>query len=223
MRRPGRPRKNEEDLRREQLLEEAVRLFGEHGFGGLSLETIAREARVSLRTIYTQFGGKAGLFSAAVRRYSDFFVAALPVDPNAEASLDTVLADFAREYLYRLTRPELLRLRAQFLAEASRFPELAREFYSQGPERTLDHLARFFALQQQAGTIAAADPLFLAGQFVSALRGERFQRLQFGLDPVPTPEVVAVWAREAVSLFLRGSVSAPVNPAAADRHPDVVT
>jgi TetR/AcrR family transcriptional regulator, mexJK operon transcriptional repressor len=205
MRRPGRPRKNEEDQRREQLLEQAVRLFGEHGFGGLSLETIAREAQVSLRTIYSQFGGKAGLFSAAVRRYSDFFVAALPVSPNAEASLESVLSEFAREYLYRLTRPEVLRMRAQFLAEASRFPELARELYSQGPERTLNHLARFFAVQQQAGTIAAADPLFLAGQFVSGLRGERFQRLEFGLDPAPTPEVVALWASEAVGIFLQGS------------------
>ena len=200
----GRPRKDEEEKRREQLLEQAVRLFGEHGFGNLSLETIAREARVSLRTIYSQFGGKAGLFSAAVRRYSDFFVAALPVDRVGDTPFDEILVEFAREYLFQLTRPELIRLRGQFLAEAHRFPELACEFYSQGPERTLNHLAGFFEGQQFAGRLGAGDPLFLAGQFVSALRGERFQRLQFGLDASPSADEVAVWARQAVDLFLQG-------------------
>jgi len=174
-----------------------VRLFGEYGYGGLSLETIAREAQVSLRTIYSQFGGKAGLFSAAIRRYSDFFVAALPVDRVNTATLDAILVEFAREYLYRLTRPELISLRSQFMAEAHRFPELAQEFYSQGPERTLKHLAQF-----------------LAGQFVNALRGERFQRLQLGLDSSPTRQEVDRWAIDVVRLFLHGCLTPGAKPKA---------
>lgn len=206
--RPGRPRKAEEALRREQLLEHAVRLFGEQGFGTLSLETIAREARVSLRTIYCQFGGKAGLFSAAVRRYSDMFVAALPVDGDAgHGAIEEVLVEFAQEYLFRLTRPELIRLRAQLMAEAHRFPDLASEFYHQGPQRTLNHLARFFESHQNSGAIVGLAPLFLAGQLVNALRGERYQRLQLGLETSPSIEDIEPWARQVVGLFLRGCVA----------------
>jgi AcrR family transcriptional regulator len=133
----GRPRKGEEILRRDQLLDHALQLFAEHGYGNLSLETIAREARVSLRTIYRYFGGKPELFGAVIRRYSDAFASVLPLDRAPDLPLQETLTEFGKEFLFRLTRPECVRLRAQMLAEAVRFPELAREFYSQGPERTL--------------------------------------------------------------------------------------
>ena len=73
----GRPRKGEELLSRDRLLDTAFSLFLEYGYGNLSLETIARDARVSMRTIYSQFGGKAGLFGAVIRRCSDQFVTSL--------------------------------------------------------------------------------------------------------------------------------------------------
>lgn len=200
----GRPKKGEEAVRRRELLEHAVHLFAEHGYANLSLETIAREARVSLRTIYRQFGGKAELFGTVVRHYSDLFVAALPTDAVPDPQFKEALVTFGREFLFQVTRPDLIRLRAQLAAEAHRFPELAAEFYAEGPERTLDRLARFFAFHQQRGRIVAEDPIFLAGQFVTCLRGERFQRLQLGLEKTPAPEDIEPWARQAVELFLRG-------------------
>ena len=205
MSRPGRPRKDEAFSRRERLLEQAVRLFGEQGYGGLNLETFARQSRVSLRTVYQQFGGKAGLFSAVVRHYSDLFAAVLPADGNGEEPVETVLVRFAQEYLYRLTRPEVIRLRAQIMAEAPRFPELAREFYSQGPGRTLEALTHFLKRQQELGTINREfDAGFLAGQFLNALRGERFQRLQLGIDEPPGETEISDWSARAVRLFCQG-------------------
>jgi AcrR family transcriptional regulator len=200
----GRPRKGEEILRREQLLEKAVRLFAEHGFGSVSLETIAREARVSLRTIYQQYGGKAELFCAVVRHYSDMFVAALPPDGHEAWPMEETLVEFGREYLFRNTRPELLHLRTQFLAEAHRFPEVTAEIYLQGPGRTQARLAEVFAVHQRAGHIRAGDTLYFAGQFISALLGERYHRLQLGLDATPSDDEIAEWARQAVELFLAG-------------------
>ncbi|MGZ8159000.1 MAG: TetR/AcrR family transcriptional regulator [Methylobacter sp.] len=44
----GRPRKGEELLSRDRLLDTAFNLFLEYGYGNLSLETIARDARVSM-------------------------------------------------------------------------------------------------------------------------------------------------------------------------------
>ncbi len=204
--RPGRPRKHEGAQRREQLLDHAVRLFGQHGFGGLRLETIAREARVSLSTIYAQYGGKAGLFSAAVRRYSDEFVATLPLEPSGQRPVEAVLVEFAEAFLFSLTRPELVQLRAQIFAEAGRFPELAEEFYTQGPQRTLEGLAQYFRQCQRMNLLAPGDSEFLAGQFLNALRGERFQRLQLGLEPTPSGRAIGEWARAVVKLFLHGCI-----------------
>lgn len=200
----GRPRKGEEALRRDLLLDQAMQLFAEYGYGALSLETIARRARVSLRTIYRQFGGKAQLFGAVIRRISDEFAASLPSEGDLRSPLEEALVEFGRRYLYRITRPECLRLRAQILAEAHRFPEFAAEFYRNGPERTLVHLSKFFAAYQEKGTLIEIDCRFLAGQFLEALRGERFQKLQLGLEAPPSEEAIEAWARKAVQLFLRG-------------------
>jgi len=207
MSRIGRPRKGESAIRRDQLLDHALRLFVERGYGNVSLETIAREARVSLRTIYRHFGGKADLFGAVIRHYSDLLAAALPLEQALARPLEESLVTFGKHFLFRLSRPEIVRLRAQLIAEAHQFPELASEFYEQGPQRTLNRLAQFFAMHQRAGHVVVADPIFLAGQFLSALRGERFQRQQLGLEDAPTEDEIERWTQHAVELFLRGCLN----------------
>jgi len=202
----GRPRKGEELLSRDRLLDTASNLFLEHGYGNLSLETIARDARVSMRTLYSQFGGKAGLFGAVIRRCSDQFVTGLSDEHVLERSPEDALVLFAKQFLHRITRPDVVRMRAILIGESSRFPDLATQFYEQGPQRTLEHLAQFFARQQKTGYFAAMDPHFLADQFLSALRSERFQKLQLGLEPTPDEAEIDVWVRQAIGLFLHGSL-----------------
>ncbi|MDP1774013.1 MAG: TetR/AcrR family transcriptional regulator [Methylobacter sp.] len=202
----GRPRKGEELLSRDRLLDTAFSLFLEYGYGNLSLETIAKEARVSMRTIYSQFGGKAGLFGAVIRRCSDQFVTSLSEEHVLELSPEEALTSFARQFLYSITRPDVVRVRAILIGESPRFPDLATQFYEQGPQRTLDHLAQFFARQQQAGYFAEIDTHFLAEQFLSALRSERILKLQLGLEPTPDEAEIDVWVRQAIDLFLHGSL-----------------
>ncbi|MFZ2312937.1 MAG: TetR/AcrR family transcriptional regulator [Methylobacter sp.] len=202
----GRPRKGEELLSRDRLLDTAFSLFLENGYGNLSLETIAREARVSMRTIYSQFGGKAGLFGAVIRRCSDQFATSLSEEQVKERSPEEALTSFAKQFLHSITRPDVVRIRAILIGESLRFPDLATQFYEQGPQRTLDYLTQFFARQQQAGYFAAMDPHFLADQFLSALRSERFQKLQLGLEPTPDEAEIDAWVRKAIDLFLHGSL-----------------
>lgn len=196
----GRPAKGNELLSRDRVLDTALTLFLEHGYGNLSMEAIAREARVSLRTIYSQFGSKAGLFGALIRRCSDQFVGTLALEGPAEAALTA----FAKEFLYRITRPDVVRMRSILIGESPRFPDLATQFYEQGPQRTLEHLAQFFVRQQQAGRFAAIDAHVMADQFLSGLRSERFQKLQLGLEATPTAEEIEGWARQATRFFLYG-------------------
>ncbi|MFZ2407759.1 MAG: TetR/AcrR family transcriptional regulator [Methylobacter sp.] len=203
----GRPRKGEELLSRDRLLDTAFNLFLEYGYDNLSLETIARDARVSMRTIYSQFGGKAGLFGAVIRRCSDQFVTSLSEEHVLEASPEEALVAFARQFLFRITRPDVVRIRAILIGESPRFPDLATQFYEQGPQRTLDHLAQFFARQQQTGYFAEVDPHFLAEQFLSGLRSERILKLQLGLEPTPDEAEIDVWARQTIGLFLHGCLN----------------
>ncbi len=210
----GRPRKGEEQNSHDRLLDTAFSLFLEFGYGNLSLETIARDGRVSMRTIYNQFGGKAGLFGAVIRRCSDQLVTDLSDQYVLEHSPKQALIVFAKQFLLRITRPEVVRIRAVLIGESLRFPDLATQFYEQGPQRTLDHLAQFFARQQQTGYFAVNDAHFLADQFLSALRSERFQKLQLGLEPTPDEAEIDAWARKTTDLFLQGSLNPHKNNAA---------
>jgi TetR/AcrR family transcriptional repressor of mexJK operon len=196
----GRPAKGSELLSRDRVLDTALTLFLEHGYGNLSMEAIAKDARVSLRTIYSQFGSKAGLFGALIRRCSDQFVGTL----SLQGSPETALAAFAKEFLFRITSPDVVRMRSILIGESPRFPDLATQFYEQGPKRTLEHLTQYFARQQAEGRIIPVDPHVLADQFLSCLRSERFQKLQLGLENTPTEAEIEAWAKQAVRLFLYG-------------------
>jgi hypothetical protein len=103
-----------------------------------------------------------------------------------------------------MTRPDVLRIRAILIGESARFPDLAYQYYEHGPRRTLAYLTEFFRSQQLAGLVMQTAPEFLADQFLSALRGERFHRLQLGLEPAPDETETDLWAKQATSLFLRG-------------------
>lgn len=201
----GRPPKGNELLSRDRLLDAAHQLFLEHGYGNLSMETLARDARVSLRTIYNQFGGKAGLFGALISRCSDQFIGSLADD----CPLEDALQGFGRQFLYRISRPDVLRMRAILIGESPRFPDLAEQFYDNGPRRTLAHLADFFGRHQQSGRIIrSVTPALLADQYISALRGERFHRLQLGLESTPDEAEIDLWVRQVTALFLRGCAAA---------------
>ncbi|MDO9104560.1 MAG: TetR/AcrR family transcriptional regulator [Methylovulum sp.] len=199
----GRPRKGEEQLSRDRLLDTTTALVLEHGYGNLSLETIARDARVSMRTIYSQFGGKAGLFGAVIRRCSDQFVACLSEEQALDCSPEDVLVAFAKQFLFRITRSDAMRIRALIIGESLRFPDVAAQYYEQGPQRTLEHLAQFFA--RHAEYFAVEDAHVLADQFLSVLRSERFQKLQLGLEQTPDEAEIDAWAQQNTRLFLQGS------------------
>jgi AcrR family transcriptional regulator len=55
-------------VREQQLLDVAEEQFAEHGYGGASIEVIARLAGVSRPIVYDHFGDKEGVYIACLRR-----------------------------------------------------------------------------------------------------------------------------------------------------------
>lgn len=54
--------------RREQLLDATLRLIGERGFTGVSMEAVAREADIAKTVVYDAFGNQDGLLRALLDR-----------------------------------------------------------------------------------------------------------------------------------------------------------
>ena len=61
----GRPR----EFDPERVLDTAMRLFWARGYDGVSISDLTTATGINRRSLYAEFGSKADLFRAAVRRY----------------------------------------------------------------------------------------------------------------------------------------------------------
>ena len=141
----GRPKAADLESRMQNLVATAGQLFVTKGYSNVSLEMIAREAHVAVRTIYVKFGGKVGLFGAVINNgRANFFSDIGDMDIDTRP-IPQILSDFGIRFLTLVTAPASLSLQRMVIAEAKTSPELARTFFDTGPAQTREVLTRFFA------------------------------------------------------------------------------
>ena len=78
-------------VRERQLLELAEDLFAERGYGGASMEELARRAGVTKPVVYELFGSKEGLFTACVDRTIERLASDISAAVRAETDPETRL------------------------------------------------------------------------------------------------------------------------------------
>ncbi|WP_308283149.1 TetR/AcrR family transcriptional regulator [Pseudonocardia nigra] len=170
------------------VVEAATALFLQHGYQRTSTEDIARAAGVSKRTVYNNFADKEALFTeivlgitATAERFADEVVATLRDAEDVPAALHTL----ARRHLEVVTRPQILQLRQLLIAEARRFPALAREYHRGAPGRVIDALAVAFRELAERGALNAPDPQRAAEHFAFLVLGASLDRAMFAADATP--------------------------------------
>jgi TetR/AcrR family transcriptional regulator, mexJK operon transcriptional repressor len=188
------------------IREAAARLFLEKGYQATSMDDVAAAARISKQTIYTHFSSKEELFADLVLgnagRVEDF-AQAIPATFNQAADLDDGLRKLARLYAGFVIRPEVLQLRRLVVGEAGRFPELARTYYEQVPERVYKSLASLFGELAVEGRLRVDDPLLAAHHFAWLILGMPLDRAMFMPTEKPArKEALDQQADAAVSVFL---------------------
>jgi len=160
----------------------AAALFLARGYQGTSMDDIAAAAHVSKQTIYTHFSDKEALLASLVLANSDrvegFLGTMISVVRDA-ASPEEGLRALARLYLRFVIRPEVLRMRRLVLAEAGRFPELARTYYERVPQRVYATLAGIFTELAQEGRLELDDADRAAQHFAWLVLGEPLDRGMF--------------------------------------------
>lgn len=200
----GRPKASEAEARVQELIEVAARLFLAKGYNKVSLEMIAREARVAVRTIYVKFGGKAGLFQAILLRGREHYFSSMEDLASNQHPIREVLVDFANRFIKLLTSQAVINLHRMVIAEAHTSPELAQAFFDGGPRQTRLMLTRYF--ERPDVKVQLRDDLTppqLAVHMINCLTGDPLKRYLFDMD-----EQMAANERPsidiAVDLFLRG-------------------
>src|SRR5665647_1901186 len=113
----GRPRSSEREARMHDLIHTAGVLFLKHGYRNVSLEMLAREAHVAVRTIYVKFGGKAGLLNAVLVANRERFFNTNEMEQDRRP-LKEIVSDFAAHFLDLVSMPEALSMQRMVIADA---------------------------------------------------------------------------------------------------------
>lgn len=167
----GRPAEGRSAQKRRAILEAAREVFLASGYPSTSMDDVAATAGVSKVTIYKHFSDKHSLFGAV------FTDAIKQAEENTRSLVDQLatsvdvekdLRAFARQHVLDVTQPHLIQMRRMIIAEAVRFPELARAWHRAGPERGHATLAAQIEQLGRRGLLRAPDPL-LAAQHLNYL------------------------------------------------------
>lgn len=177
----GRPRAADLEARNNNLIVTAGQLFLSLGYGKVSLELIAREAHVAVRTIYVKFGGKAGLFKAVLIANRDKFLAPQQMEEDRRP-FKQIIGEFSEHFLEMITGADALEVQRMVIAEAKNNPELAHSFFEAGPRQTREMLSNFFSRADIRAQLRDDVPLeLLPSHLLNCVIGDSFSRFLF--DP----------------------------------------
>lgn len=194
---------------RERVAKVAKDLFVAHGFAGVSIDEIARRARVSKPTIYAHFGDKERLFLHILETACARLIAPLVSEDARGRPIAEVLRNHAHHYSRAVLAPEVVALHRLCVGEALRFPSISRRYFEQGPEMAHKALATFLQERADAGEIECPDCDLAAWHYASLVIATARTRLLFRVDDTPHwPEIDRMVA-SAVELFLR-SIAADI-------------
>ena len=181
------------------IIEAAEQEFLEHGYGGTTVDAIARRAGGSKSTLYRFFPNKAALFHAVVasvvadRRK-------VKLDPDADIYESLIEYAFQRlRVVFRRRHWSLLRL---IMAERDRFPAIARDYYELGPKHGEDVLTEYFQILTCRQRLKLGDPRQSAKFFIGVLMHDWYMTNMFSPEKLPTKVQKRRHAEQVVATFL---------------------
>ena len=159
---------------RQRLIQAATDAFMEEGYR-VSVDRIALRAGVAKQTLYNHFPGKGALFGEVVRRSTENVLVALNGD---ECNVRESLLRFSAAFRAKLLGESGLAMFRALISEVSRFPDLAKAFYQNGPAEMARRLADFLRGAMDRGQLRQDDPDFATEMLLGMLSGiERTRRL----------------------------------------------
>src|SRR4051794_20243806 len=158
-------RQDSESPKRQLVLDAATGLFMAQGYGAVSMDAVARAAGVSKATLYAYFSSKDQLFATIIGEACRQKIALAELLPMDATDVRAALVAFGGRLLRFFLEERPLAIHRVVIAESTRFPELGRAFYDNGPAALFRTLAEWLAGQTEAGRLAVTDTAMAAEQF----------------------------------------------------------
>ena len=199
MRRFGHPTREETAQLDEDIREAALQVFLDRGYEGASVAAIAAAAGTTKASLYARYASKEELFDAVLRwamgrkdwPYPE------PSPPEFD-DLDAALMAIAEAAHRRALDPSMVKLSRIAIAQAARFPELARRAGTSPRHQLVVDLLKHHVAN---GTIVADDVEVLADHFIGLVAGMPARSASLGIVRSAKEEQRRL--EIAVDLFLR--------------------
>ena len=166
-----RPRGRPRAVRPQQSLDAAMRIFWAEGYDVASIDRLCRETGMPRASLYQDYGGKEGLFLAAIGHYVE-----TRIEPVADAlgprrTLEVDLSNFFGEVIALATRDTqtLGCLISCVLADVAGANDIFARELDRRFSALEDRIAR--RLDQEAGSYPASETRALAGMLAAIARG----------------------------------------------------
>ncbi|MGO9818375.1 MAG: TetR/AcrR family transcriptional regulator [Acidocella sp.] len=203
--RPEARRTRRGEARDALLRARAADLFLERGYDSVTIDDVVRDVGGSKGSVYSFYGGKDGLFLAAMDDTLNDLTLPLKRLELKSLSLERGLSEFAGTLLSVLLQERHLAFQRLVIAEAMRHPQVGLNWHQHGPAATRAILAGFLANQQALGRVRPdADPARAATLFHDMITFDLLNRAMMRIGGGPGPEEVAETIRDAVAVFTRG-------------------
>lgn len=178
---------------KDKLFQTAARLFYQHGYRAIGVDTIAAEARIGKMTLYRHYPSKDDLIVAFLRQsdadFWGYFEQSAADAPTARGKLQAFF-DSLRDYVLS---PDCYG--CPFLNVASEFPETDYAGHQVALEHKQAVRAHFEQLAQEAG---ARQPKALANGLFLLMDGAYVAARMFGSSPDNPAAGVADAARQLI-------------------------
>ncbi|MGF7136468.1 AcrR family transcriptional regulator [Paraburkholderia sp. EB58] len=196
--------------KRTMIVDAALRAFLENGYAESSVNRIAEEAGVSIKTLYRHFESKDDLFSAVMHAACSTpdtqSISTTGVkeadEPDWFHAPPTVALPLAGgEYLRHALSEEQLALYRVVTRDAPRFPELARRYREQ-VTGTRDALFASY-LERWLPVVGwqVADKYGAAAVFAALLKAALFDDVLFGVKGVSEEEIASCASNAATQML----------------------
>lgn len=190
--------KTETSAPKEKLFQTAARLFFQHGYRAVGVDTIAAESGIGKMTLYRHFPSKDDLISAYLWESDRDFWRYFEENTRAAGSAREKLLAFFRSLQDYVTSPACYG--CPFINVASEFPEQEYPGHLIAREHKQSVRARFLALAREAG---ARQPDLLADALLLLMDGAYMAARMVG----QAPGNPAVHVAEAARLLIDGQCS----------------
>lgn len=200
---PGRPKDME---KRAAILSAAKQLFSAHGFDGVSMAAIAKQADVSKLTVYNHFENKQTLFVAAIHALCEEMVPDTVFTHGTGENFCHDLRLMAQHVYELFACQDTLALRRTIISMLETHPEFGTMFWQEGALRLVEGISAFFKRMNKAGYMRLADddPTEVAHRFLWLVKGDIDRRTMYAM-PVnqPLDQHIKQHLDGVVALFVR--------------------